>query len=123
MRETMSETEVTQLVNEIRNSIKAMRDSKLLTKHSILAYIGKNNVALRSHAEKLHSYGYELGDTKETRKLMIWNEYLGMELERITHIPNDMRKSRAITAKASGTSRIKNDNSAAIASFLQSKKG
>lgn len=120
--ETMNETEINALVNEIRETIAGMRKAKLLSRGAIMTHIGKNNAILRSAAIKLNDLGYQVGDTRETRKLMIWNEYLKMELERVTSIPQDMRKSAAVTAKASGITKIKADNSAAVTAFLSGKK-
>lgn len=117
--ETMTQNEIETLVEEIRNTITSMRKAKLLSRNAVMSHIGKNNAILRSMGEKLNDCGYELGDTKETRKLLIWNEYLQMELERMTGIPSDMRKSAALTAKATTTTRIKNSNIAATTAFLK----
>ena len=119
MTENMTENEIAALVTEIRNTIEMMRKSRLLSRNAIMVHIGKNNAILKREGEKLHSIGFELGDTKETRKLLIWNEYLSMELERQTGIPADMRKSAAVTAKANGISKIKQSNLAATTAFLK----
>ena len=102
-RETMTETEINNLVNEIRGAI--------------MSHIGKNNAKLREAAVTLDSFGYALGDTKETRKLMIWNEYLKMELERITKVPQEVRMSKMLQMP-----KAKVDHSAAITAFLSAKK-
>ena len=117
--ETMNENEINALVEEIRTTINAMRKAKLLSRHAIMSHIGKNNAILKREGEKLHGFGFELGDTKETRKLLIWNEYLAMELERQTGIPSEMRKSAALTSKATTTTRIKNSNLNATTAFLK----
>lgn len=120
--ETMTENEINALVEQIRNTIAEMRKAKLLSRGAIMSHIGKNNAILKREGDKLHDYGFELGDTKETRKLLIWNEYLQMELERVTKIPQDMRKSAAITAKVTTTTRIKIQNNAATTAFLMGKR-
>lgn len=117
--ETMTETEINTLVEEIRTTINAMRKARLLSRNAIMSHMGKNNAALRAAAIELDKYGFEVGDTKETRKMLIWNEYLAMELERMTGIPQEMRKSAAVTAKATTTTRIKNSNLAATTAFLK----
>ena len=120
--ETMTNNEIEKLVNEIRTTIESMRKAKLLSRGAIMTHMGKNNAILREAAIKLNEFGYQVGDTKETRKLLIWNEYLKMELERVTKIPSEQRKSAVITAKASGITRIKQDNNAAVTAFLSGKK-
>ncbi len=120
--ETMTQNEIETLVNEIRNTIQTMRKARLLTRNAIMSHIGKNNAVLRREGEKLNALGFELGDTRETRKLLIWNEYLGMELERQTGIPAEMRKSAAVTAKANGITRIKASNVNATTAFLMGKR-
>ncbi len=120
--ETMTETEIETLVNEIRTTINAMRKARLLSRNAIMTHMGKNNAILRAAAIELDKYGFEVGDTKETRKLLIWNEYLSMELERVTKIPAEMRKSAAVTAKAKGITKIKQDNNAAVTAFLAGKR-
>jgi hypothetical protein len=118
----MTQNEIETLVNEIRNTIQTMRKARLLTRNAIMSHIGKNNAVLRREGEKLNALGFELGDTRETRKLLIWNEYLGMELERQTGIPAEMRKSAAVTAKANGITRIKASNVNATTAFLMGKR-
>lgn len=120
--EMMTENEINAIVTEIRNTLDAMRKAKLLSRGAIMTHIGKNNAILRNAALKLEEYGLEIGSTRETRKLMIWNEYLKMELERVTKIPTDMRKSAALTAKPNGISKIKSDNNAAVTAFLAGKR-
>jgi len=120
--ETMTNNEIEKLVNEIRTTIESMRKARLLSRGAIMTHMGKNNAILREAAIKLNEFGYQVGDTKETRKLLIWNEYLKMELERVTKIPSEQRKSAVITAKASGITRIKQDNNAAVTAFLSGKK-
>lgn len=117
--ETMTETEIESLCNEIRNTIEGMRKAKLLSNGAIMSHIGKNNAILRTAAVKLHTFGLDVGDTKETRKLLIWNEYLKMELERKTGIPSEQRKSAALTAKPNGVTRIKANNLNATTAFLK----
>lgn len=119
-RETFSETEINNLVDEIRNTISSMRKAKLLSRGAVMSHIGKNNAALRNAAVILDQYGYELGDTRETRKLMIWNEYLKMELERITKIPADLRKGKS--SINNNNSRIKIQNIQATTAFLSGKR-
>jgi hypothetical protein len=120
--EMMTENEIEAIVNEVRSTLTSMRKAKLLSRGAIMTHIGKNNAILRNAAIKLEDYGMEIGSTRETRKLMIWNEYLKMELERVTKIPSDMRVSRAITAKADGITKIKQDNNAAVTAFLNSRR-
>ena len=120
--EMMTENEINAIVNEIRDTIVAMRKAKLLSRGAIMTHIGKNNAILRNAAIKLEEFGMEVGSTRETRKLMIWNEYLKMELERVTKIPSEMRKSAALTAKPNGITRIKSDNNAAVTAFLSGKR-
>lgn len=119
---TMTENQIAALVEEIRTAIKNLRKAKLLSRHAIMSHIGKNNAILKREGEKLNEFGLSLGDTIETRKLLIWNEYLQMELENQTGIPSDMRKSAALTAKPTTTTRIKNSNNAAAAMFLAGKR-
>ena len=120
--ETLTAQEIETLTTEIHTTIQAMRKAKLLSRGAIMTHIGKNNAILRDMGAKLNSIGFEVGDTRETRKLLIWNEYLKMELERVTKIPSDMRKSAALTAKPSTTTRIKVDNNAAVTAFLSAKR-
>ena len=120
--EMMTQNEIDAIVNEIRNTLTAMRKAKLLSRGAIMTHIGKNNAILRDAAIKLEEFGMEIGSTRETRKLMIWNEYLKMELERVTKIPADMRKSAALTSKPNGVSRIKSDNNATVTAFLAGKR-
>ena len=120
--EMMTENEIEAIVNEVRSTLTSMRKAKLLSRGAIMTHIGKNNAILRNAAIKLEDYGMEIGSTRETRKLMIWNEYLKMELERVTKIPADMRVSRAITAKAEGITKIKQDNNTAVTAFLNSRR-
>lgn len=117
--ETMTENEINAIVDEVRNTIASMRKAKLLSRNALMSHIGKNNAKLREAAIILNEYGFNVGDTRETRKLMIWNEYLKMELERMTKIPSDMRKSAALTAKATTTTRIKIQNTNATTAFLK----
>ena len=116
-RETLTENEISALVEEIKNTLTAMRKAKLLNRGVIMSHIGKNNAKLRDAAIILDSFGYALGDTRETRRLMIWNEYLKMELERITRIPQDLRNSKMIQKPT-----VKVDNTAAITAFLSGKR-
>ena len=120
--EMMTENEINAIVDEVRNTLAAMRKAKLLSRGAIMTHIGKNNAILRNAAMKLEEYGVTVGDTRETRKLMIWNEYLKMELERVTKIPSEMRKSAAITSKPKGVTKIKADNNAAVTAFLSGKR-
>jgi hypothetical protein len=59
-----------------------------------MQHIGKNRAILKAQGEILADYGFSVGDNKETRKLLIWNQYLEMELERKTKIPCDLRWNR-----------------------------
>ena len=120
--EMMTENEINAIVNEVRNTLDAMRKAKLLSRGAIMTHIGKNNAILRNAAIQLETYGLEIGSTRETRKLMIWNEYLKIELERVTKIPSEMRKSAALTAKPNGITKIKQDNNAAVTAFLAGKR-
>lgn len=94
MRETFTETEIAALTEEIVKSIDAMRKAKLLSPKAIMQHIGKNRASLRQYGEVLNHYDMELGDTRETRKLLIWNQYLEMELERKTGLSCDVRWNR-----------------------------
>ena len=94
MRETMTEAEIEALTTEITKAIAAMRKAKLLSPKAIMQHIGKNRAVLKSQGEMLANYGFAVGDNKETRKLLIWNQYLEMELERKTKISCDVRWNR-----------------------------
>ena len=109
-------------MNEVRETINAMRKAKLLSRGAIMTHIGKNNAVIRRVSEQLVNAGCGDMETKELHKLRIWNEYLHMELERVTKIPQDMRKSPAITQKPSTTSRIKASNNDAATAWLSGKR-
>jgi hypothetical protein len=94
MRETLTETEIENLTTEIMNTISVMRKAKLLSPKAIMQHIGKNRAILKSQGEMLAEYGFSVGDNRETRKLLIWNQYLEMELERKTKISCDIRWNR-----------------------------
>lgn len=94
MRETMTEAEIEALTTEITKAIADMRKAKLLSPKAIMQHIGKNRAVLKSQGEMLANYGFAVGDNKETRKLLIWNQYLEMELERKTKVSCDVRWNR-----------------------------
>jgi hypothetical protein len=94
MRETFTETEIEALTETITKTIADMRKAKLLSPKAIMQHIGKNRAILKAQGEKLAEWGFTVGDNKETRKLLIWNQYLEMELERKTKIPCDVRWNR-----------------------------
>lgn len=94
MRETLTAEQVESLTKEIVTAIAKMRAAKLLSPKVIMQHRAKNNARLREEAEKLHRLGFEVGDTVETRKLLIWNVYLENELESRTRIPTALRYRR-----------------------------
>jgi len=94
MRETFTETEIEALTEQITKTIADMRKAKLLSPKAIMQHIGKNRAILKSQGEILAQYGFSVGDNRETRKLLIWNQYLEMELERKTKISCDLRWNR-----------------------------
>lgn len=82
------------VAREAEKTIAMMRKAKLLSPKAIMQHIGKNRAALRAIGEVAAQYGYAVGDNSESIKLLIWNQYLEMELERITKLPCDVRWNR-----------------------------
>lgn len=94
MRETLTAEQIDALTKEIASAIEAMRKARLLSPKAIMQHRAKNNAVLRAEGEKLNALGFTVGDTAETRKLLIWNVFLENELERKTRIPSALRFNR-----------------------------